>query len=228
VNELAGGNVDTFIPTQSQVIIGLPKQERGVRPSRTLPYELHARGTVNASSSTFGLEFFNSGRAGAVFQVRSGNPADTVRMYTVEHGKRLDATWNFVSQYDLSVFGPNGFARYFKGTVGAFTAALDIHARYEKDDHGSIELRITNVSHSKTTVIVLDAYTGDKDLRLLLPGQTFENEQRLERFFGWYDLIVKVNEDPTFEWRLAGHVETGRDSFSDPALGGLVTLKTDG
>jgi hypothetical protein len=31
--------------------------------------------------------------------------------------------------------------------------------------------------------------------------------------------------DPTFNYRLAGHVETGKDSFSDPALGGLVTLK---
>ena len=39
-------------------------------------------------------------------------------------------------------------------------------------------------------------------------------------------MIVRVNEDPTFEWRLAGHVETGEDSFSDPAMGGLVSLKT--
>jgi hypothetical protein len=28
-----------------------------------------------------------------------------------------------------------------------------------------------------------------------------------------------------FEHRLAGHVETDRDSISDPALGGLLTLK---
>jgi phospholipase C len=45
----------------------------------------------------------------------------------------------------------------------------------------------------------------------------------LDEFFGWYDLIVTVAEDPTFEYRLAGHVETGQDSFSDPAMGGLVT-----
>jgi phospholipase C len=36
---------------------------------------------------------------------------------------------------------------------------------------------------------------------------------------------VTVDVDPTFGYRLAGHVETGRDSFSDPALGGLVALK---
>jgi phospholipase C len=47
----------------------------------------------------------------------------------------------------------------------------------------------------------------------------------LDQFFGWYDLIVTVAGDPSFAYRLAGHVETGRESFSDPALGGLVTLK---
>ena len=39
------------------------------------------------------------------------------------------------------------------------------------------------------------------------------------------DLIVTIGGDPSFEYRLAGHVETGQDSFSDPVLGGLVTLK---
>jgi len=47
----------------------------------------------------------------------------------------------------------------------------------------------------------------------------------LVRFHGWYDLIVTVAEDSAFHYRLAGHVETGKDSFTDPALGGLVTLK---
>ena len=61
--------------------------------------------------------------------------------------------------------------------------------------------------------------------RLLQPHETFEDELSLDQFYGWYDLIVTVAEDPTFKYRLAGHVETGRDSFSDPAIGGLVTLK---
>jgi phospholipase C len=226
VNELAGGNANTFVPTQSQVIIGVPKQEKGIRPARALPYELHAHGRLHSSASTFELEFSNTGKAGAVFQVRSGNPADPVRMYTVEPGKKLSGTWKVTSQYDLAVYGPNGFLRHFKGSIGHGAAALDVRARYDKDDDGSIELRITHVGASKATVIVLDAYTGDKDLRLLWPGATFEDDNRRERFHGWYDLIVRVGDDPTFEYRLAGHVETGDDSFSDPALGGLVTLKT--
>jgi hypothetical protein len=39
-----------------------------------------------------------------------------------------------------------------------------------------------------------------------------EDENGLERFHGWYDRIVQVSEDPTFECRLAGHVETDDDS----------------
>ncbi len=126
------------------------------------------------------------------------------------------------SQYDLSVYGPNGFTRHFKGTVGSHSAILEVHAEHERDGHGSIELQIVNVGTGKATVVVTDAYTGDNDLRLLWPGQTFEDDNRgLERFYGWYDLVVRVVEDPAFECRLAGHIETGDDSFSDPALGGL-------
>jgi phospholipase C len=47
----------------------------------------------------------------------------------------------------------------------------------------------------------------------------------LDQFFGWYDIIITVNEDPTFRYELAGHVETGQDSFSDSAMGGLVNLR---
>ena len=222
IQELAGGNVNAFIPTQNQLTLGIPKQERGVRPARALPYELHVHGRLNAAARTFELDFWNTGRAGSVFQVRSANPADTVRMYTVEPGKKLSGTWNVGSQYDLSVYGPNGFLRRFKGTVAARSAVLDVRSEYERDDHGSIELVIVNVGTSKATVVVTDAYTGDNDLRLLRPGETFEDDnRRLDRFYGWYDLVIGVTEDPTFQWRLAGHIETGEDSFSDPALGGL-------
>ena len=47
----------------------------------------------------------------------------------------------------------------------------------------------------------------------------------LEQSGGWYDLLVTVAGDATFTYRLAGHVETGKDSISDPALGGVVPLK---
>ncbi|MGP0076497.1 MAG: phosphocholine-specific phospholipase C [Bryobacteraceae bacterium] len=225
VAELAGGNVNTFVPTLGDVIIGVPAQEKGIRPARALPYELNVHGSVNASKSTVSLTFSNTGRATVVFQVRSGNPADAVRFYTVEPGKTLSDTWVVTLSYNLSVYGPNGFVRYFNGSVGASAAALDVLSSYGESDSGSINLTITNVAANDADINVLDAYTGKSGAFHLKRNQTFEDELALDKFHGWYDLIVTVAEDTTFKYRLAGHVETGQDSFTDPAMGGLVTLK---
>jgi phospholipase C len=225
VAELAGGSGTDFIPTLSTVILGVPAQEKGIRPARALPYQLDVHASVNASNSTVGLKFFNTGSAAGVFQVRSGNAADPVRFYTVEPGKTLADKWTVVSSYSLSVYGPNGFVRYFNGSIGSSAAALNVHSSYETEDSGSIGWRIANVAASTAEVSVLDAYTGESTEQLLQPHESFEGKLSLSQFHSWYDLIVTVASDPTFKYRLAGHVETGEDSFSDPALGGLVTLK---
>ena len=224
-NELAGGNVNTFVPTLNGVTIGVPKQEKGIRPARALPYELNAHGTVDTVRNTLRLEFSNTGEATVVFQVRSTDPAAEVRNYTVEPHKRLADIWNIVSTYDVSVYGPNGFVRYFKGSVGPKASMLGIHSSYRTDEGGSISWRIRNLGEHKASVVVLDAYTGDHVVELLRPDEEIKNDWSCSRLFGWYDVVVTVVEDPTFSYRLAGHVETGRDSFSDPALGGIVTLK---
>jgi phospholipase C len=172
------------------------------------------------------LTFVNTGKAAAVFQVRSTNAADLVRTYTVEPGKKLAGTWSVTSSYNLSVYGPNGFARYFKGSIGASAAILDVQSICVFEDFGLIGWTIANVGTHNATVNVLDAYSGNRVTRLLQPYEKmFEAGWPLHEYFGWYDLVVTVAQDATFECRLAGHVETGRDSFSDPALGGLVTLK---
>ena len=224
-DELAGGNVNTFIPSLGTVTIGVPKQERGIRPARALPYAMNVYATVDAYTNTIFLQFFNTGLATVVFQVRSGNPADVVRTYTVEPGKQLSDTWNETGSYDLSVYGPNGFVRYFRGSIGSAAAALGVSSKYNTYAQGSIGLSITNVAGSPAEVSVLNAYTGNSVTRLLQTGKTFADDVSLQQFYGWYDLIVTVAGDSTFNYRLAGHVETGQDSFSDPALGGLVTLK---
>jgi phospholipase C len=225
--ELAGtAGGAAFIPANlSQVIPGVPAQEKGVRPARALPYELDAVASVHGSAVS--LQFINTGRATAVFQVRSGQAGDAVRNYTVEPGKSLTGAWTVTgSTYDLSVYGPNGFVRYFKGSVAGGAATLTVRARYGKHRHGSLGLSIVNTGSSQATVKVLDAYTGESVPAFFSGhGGSFAFDWSLDRFHGWYDLVVTVAEDPSFSFRLAGHVETGRDGWSDPAMGGLVTLK---
>jgi phospholipase C len=223
VAELAGGNVNDFIPTLSEVFVGVPQQEKGIRPSRALPYELNVHAEVNASSSRVALTFRNTGQATAVFHVRSANLADVVRTYTVEPGKHLSDSWNAAPSYNLSVHGPNGFLRSFSGSIGTVAAVLDVVSTYDRED-GSIQWRIKNLG-SASEVTVLDAYTGKSVAHYLHNGDTTDGEVDLGGFHGWYDLAVSVAGDSTFKYQLAGHVETGSDSFSDPAMGGLVSLK---
>src|SRR5262249_52781918 len=105
-------------PTQQT----MPAQERGLRPARALPYELDAEGTADVTHGAFRIDFANTGRAGACFQVLSGNSADLPRTYTVEARESLFDSWAAVlGKYDLSVFGPNGFLRTFRGSVPSAT-----------------------------------------------------------------------------------------------------------
>ena len=76
----------------------------------------------------------------------------------------------------------------------------------------------------RAEVIVLDAYTGKSLSQHLPPNGTLEEKLPLAHSGGWYDLTLKVSGHSRFKYQLAGHVETGKDSISDPALGGLVAL----
>jgi len=43
---------------------------------------------------------------------------------------------------------------------------------------------------------------------------------KLDKTFGWYDLTITVEGNDAFRRRYAGHVETGKMSRTDPAMGG--------
>lgn len=224
--ELASGGGSSLVPSStSQITLGIPKQERGVRPARALPYDLEVAAEVNPSAGTVTLTFINTGRKAAVFSVRSVNAADAVRDYTVEPGKSLSGTWNISLVYGLSVYGPNGFLREFNGSDGP-AALLGVTVTRRFEGFGSFGLKISNLTESKASVRVTDAYTGmNVPAFFTRHGEEFVYDWSLEEFRGWYDLVITVEQDPTFKYRFAGHIETGRESISDPAMGGLVTLK---
>jgi phospholipase C len=208
-----------FVPTPPAQQ-ALPVQEPGLRPARALPYELNADGSVDVAHGAFRIGFTNTGDAGVCFQVRSGL-GDGPWTYTVEAGKSLADAFDATShqgRYDLSVFGPNGFLRVFQGTVAPGARGnLDVDVRYEGDGP-TIVLEITNLSRARCRVNVANGYGGDAIARDLRPGQSLRHGFGLARSFGWYDLVIQVDTDPAFARRLAGHVENGRDSVSDPAI----------
>ncbi|MDQ1484667.1 MAG: phospholipase, partial [Actinomycetota bacterium] len=198
----------------------LPGQERGVRPARPIPYTLHADG--HASDASFIIDFRSSGRAAAVFHVRSAGSTDDPRSYTVEPGKHLSDTWDVGSGYDLAVYGPNGFFRGFKGASSAGQYAnLDVKASYD-ERHNEIELEIRNRGSERAKVTVRNGYTADGTKLSLKAGEAKTERWSLSRTRGWYDLVITVEGDPHFEYRYAGHLENGEASISDPAMGGLI------
>jgi phospholipase C len=188
-----------------------------VRPARAIPYTLHADG--RAEKDGFRIDFRNAGEAGAVFQVRQAGSADAPRSYTVEPGKHVTDRWDVASAYDLTVHGPNGFFRQFTG--GEPAGQLDITPSY--DEHGyKLALEIRNRGAKRVEVTVRDGYRSRPVTLSLRPGETDRARWELSRTHGWYDLTVTVAGDSHFAHRYAGHVENGKDSISDPALGGLV------
>ena len=198
----------------------MPTQEPGQRPARPLPYELYVDGDADFPQRSFNIGFRNTGDAGACFHVRSGNTSAGPWTYTVEAGKSLSDTWNVASnpngEYDLSVYGPNGFLRAFKGGIGAGRANLDVDSRY--DDAG-IKLTVTNRGVAACTVNIVNSYTNEAITHWLDRGQSVSKNWLLRTSHGWYDLVIHVNTDQGFQQRLAGHIETGRDSASDPGIG---------
>jgi len=213
---------DDVVPTPpvNQV---MPKQERGVAHARAVPYELHVRGQADADDGKVRVHFANSGRAAAVFQVRSGNDQAGPWTYTVGARDEVTETWNFKAthetEYDLTVYGPNGFLRGFEGKLAPNAADLSVRVLYEPDRQ-AIVLEVQNGGHRLEKVRVHDAYGGAGVSRFLDAGETFAHRVSLDGSCGWYDLTLQVDSDARFRRRVAGHLETGRPSFTDPAIGG--------
>jgi phospholipase C len=202
----------------------LPKQEPGTRPARPVPYALDATGDVDVAGRTLKVQFANEGRSAAVLHVRSGDAQAGPWTYTVGAKADLADTWTFPEQatYDLSVYGPNGFFRAFKGSVsGGDKANLAVESDYRANaENPAITLEIHNRGAAASQVRITDAYTRRTVTLALEAGKSVTWHWSLEASFGWYDLTVDVASDASFQRRLAGHVETGCPSVSDPAIGG--------
>lgn len=198
----------------------VPAQEKGIRPARAVPYELHVDTFIDQSSGTLTIRFGNRGKSAAVYQVRSGTSGAGPWTYTVGPETKVSDVWSFrgfgQTDYDLSVYGPNGFFRTFKGNIGGQN--LEVLTHYVVDDAPGIELVLRNRGTESVDVQLKDVYSGNVLMRSLQQGGATAAFFRLAETFGWYDIIVSVQGEAGFERRVAGHVETGQDSVSDPAL----------
>jgi phospholipase C len=189
----------------------LPKQEPGVRPSRPLGYRLRVDLEVHAHELAFTIA--NGGRLGAQLQARSRTVKGAPFSYTVGAGKVLRPVLPATGHFDVSFHGPNGFFRRFSGTT--HDPLLEVHAHRED---GHLVLTLHNRSDEALHVHVADAYDRDRAVRVRA-----KHRRRVRigvtHTHGWYDVLVTVRHHPHLKRALAGRLENGRPSTSDPQLG---------
>ncbi|KWR88980.1 phosphocholine-specific phospholipase C [Cupriavidus sp. IDO] len=207
-------------------------QETGTKYSRALPYVLHASALAEPTIGKLKLIFSNTGEQGAVFHVYDRLHLDQIpRRYTVEPGKMLDDEWDARTtdngRYDLAVYGPNGFARMFKGQLPAdvMADAPEVRVCYDLDQ-GSVYLSARNDGKGAvngggkplTLVVTPNAYRNDGPWQLhITAGAEVEHHWPLQESGNWYDFTVTEAESG-FERRFAGRLETGQHGVTDPAM----------
>jgi phospholipase C len=155
--------------------------------------------------------------------------------YAVKAGDSLTDLWTISDfedgNYHLRVYGPNGFFREFKGNSEepqvAISCEYSRNKLHKNTLTGNVEIKLANLdSKKKVTVEIKDnAYKKGTVTKVLnaanTPGSQTSIMLELGSSFGWYDCSVRIVGNTDFEKRYAGRVETGKSSFSDPAMGNI-------
>ena len=212
---------NSYIPLPP-VVQALPVQEPGTRPARPVPYLMNVNFTSNPATGKLNMEFFNTGTKAAFFQVRSSSALVPPRGYTVAPNATLSDVWQFATlglqSYDFSVYGPNGFFRSYKGgLIAAKSANLQTAISYDLAG-GGVTLTVLNSGPTLCELQITNVYTSQTITAPLNPGAKFNQFYSTVKYANWYDIIVGVESEIGFQHELAGHMETGKASTTDPAM----------
>jgi len=227
-------------PMHSEFFI---RQEAGIRPACAIPCELYADGSFGEDGAHFELRLSAANQvhgaksAGAPFNVYLRNVNDrsdvgghmVCATYAVRAGdiltRQIPLSSFADSSYLIEVLGSNGFYRSFAGR--STLSPLEVRTSYERHGTeltGNVEVWLHNKSTEPVSVTIQDnSYKLEKIIRKLRPSQETSAVLDLKRSHGWYDFTVKA-DGSSEEARYAGRVETGRPSFSDPLMGGVLRV----
>jgi phospholipase C len=201
------------VPAQSAAA-DIGAQEPGTRPARPLPYDFAVEELVDPAGFSFRIS--NNGAAGASFYVYREHSADVPRRYTVGAGASVEDVWALDGGAGgrFSLMGPNGFVRRYALAPPAPVIVSTIH----QGPNEAIVLQLSNPTGASIEAHIRDnAYGAAPRTVTVGPGHAPRLVWPLTDSHGWYDLSVTLPARPDFDRRLAGHVETGRPSTSDPA-----------
>ncbi len=187
-----------------------PEQAPGARPRRPSAYALEATATGDSTGLTVTFANHTPARA-IVFHVYDRHRLDAgPARYTVAAGSSLAARFDGAG-HDLWILGPNGFHRHLIGHPPVRAAM------------SGAGLTLHNTGATPLTLTVSDAAYGRPAQSLTLAaGAPHLLAVDLTASHNWYDFVVSTGDASI---RLAGHIEDGRSSFSDPAAHGPAVLQ---
>jgi phospholipase C len=235
-NDIRKANLD---PQQSPWI---PTQEPGIKPSNSLPYELFVEGNLDETGTNLRVKFEASDRhfgkkaLGAPFLVyapggyrsKGHGEQETCRTWSfaVKAGDELYFDWpleDFQGEdYELLVYGPNGFFRSIRGKKSSGTLNIETSTLQDNPGAGSgvFLVELENRSGRNMAIEIVDnAYGHGKKSMRLRPGQKKPVRIPTAASYGWYDFSVLESEQSDIFHRFCGRLEFGTDSFSDPFMG---------
>ncbi|BBE70949.1 phosphocholine-specific phospholipase C [Oharaeibacter diazotrophicus] len=199
----------------------LPGQEKGMRPARPLPYRIDADLVAEPAKGTVSLAMRNAGSGvAAFFHVRTAGDVIAPRGHTVGARAKLNDALALAagSTYEVTVHGPNGFYRALRGKMAVAAKSLAVTS---STDHAAtaVTLQIRNTGTAAVVARIANVYTGKATNRAIAPGKSAVVRVSAKGNAGWYDLVVTVLGVAGFRQQFAGHVENGKPSYSDPAIG---------
>ncbi|MGW2865099.1 phosphocholine-specific phospholipase C [Streptomyces sp. NPDC001205] len=227
----------TLPPPRVPAQQSLPVQESGTRPARALPWQPNANGRTDCAGGRFWIDMTNTGTAGVTYSVHpNAYRTDGPWLYTVAGGATVSDYWvagTPTGAYDLSLYGPNGFHRRFAGNrvtaCAGSAASVEAATRYDTTG-GQVVLDLTNSGGTPATVTVTDnAFATGGPWTYSVPAHTTAPvTASFATVSGWYDLTVTANTPDGFLRRLAGHLETGAPSVTDPAMAAAAAASRTG
>jgi phospholipase C len=214
-------------PTKAAAI---SSQEPGTRPSCALPYELHANAALSPDSKAIALELtagnrlFGKRAAGAPFNVYLRNlkaaPGTQAATFAVKAGDTLKPQFPLAlfasGHYEIEVHAPNGFYRSFTGSLS--DAHPTVTTAVVKNN---LEITVTNPTQTPQIITITDNSYGRAPITKHIKSEApTAIPISLEASKNWYDFTLST-EGSRATMRLAGRIETGAPSITDPIMGAV-------
>ncbi|WP_443945246.1 phosphocholine-specific phospholipase C [Pedobacter sp. AW1-32] len=240
LNKIEIGKINTLDAFASNQSIYMPKQELGTKYACALPYHLlvdvELKGKkvalrYEAIKNTFGNAQEN---VGAPFNMYTNKKFKGVNgkvwAYGVKAGTVLRdeiSLEDFDDEiYDFEINGPNGFYRYFAGSIKNPSVVIKVYPEQSglvaKKNSGNLICSFENLGQADLIFQVKDnAYKNAlKEIRVKAKSKV-AHKMDLVANSNWYDFSIKVNGNKSYLNRYAGKVDTGEITQTDPFMGGV-------